>query len=105
VNLTFGYDKAKVLNGGLFEFAFVVAEEEFVFMKSFEDQSGDVSVLLDILHEDEDVVKVDTEDSFHDEVLEDVVHHGLKVEGELVSLKNITKGSKSPQFIQNTAFH
>jgi hypothetical protein len=52
VNLTFRNDKAEVFDGGLFEFAFVVAEEKFVFMKLFEDQSGDVSVLLDGLRED-----------------------------------------------------
>jgi hypothetical protein len=55
-----------------------MAEEEFMFAKSFEDQSGDASMFLDGLCEDENVIEVNTDDSFHDEVLEDVVHHSLE---------------------------
>jgi hypothetical protein len=36
-------------------------------------------VLLYCFHKDKDVVQVDTDHSFRDEVLEDVVHHGLKI--------------------------
>jgi hypothetical protein len=82
-NLTFRNDKAEVLNAGLFEFAFVVAEEEFMFAKSFEEQSGDMSMFLDGLREDENVIEVNTDDSFHDEVLEDVVHHSLEGGGRI----------------------
>jgi hypothetical protein len=46
-NLTFGYDQAKVFNGGLFKIAFVVLEEEFVFTKSLENNSCDMTMLLD----------------------------------------------------------
>jgi hypothetical protein len=53
VNLTLEYDKAKVFDSGLFEFAFVMAEEKFVFAKSSENQLGDTSVFLNALYEDE----------------------------------------------------
>src|SRR5260221_6476469 len=36
---------------------------------------------------------------------EDVIHHGLKVVGELHSPKNMMSGSKSPQFVEKAAFH
>jgi hypothetical protein len=83
VNLTFRNEKSEIFNGGSFKFAFVMAEEEFVFTKSFKDQSSDVSMLLDGLRKDEDVVEVNTDDSFHDEVLEDVVHHSLEGGGRV----------------------
>jgi hypothetical protein len=72
VNLTFGYDQAKVFNGGLFKITFVVLEEEFVFMKLLENDSCDTTMLLNLF------IMV------------------WKVERELVSLKNITRGLKRP---------
>jgi hypothetical protein len=47
VNLTFGYNQAKVFNGGLFEITFVVLEEKFVFAKLLENNSCDTMMLLD----------------------------------------------------------
>jgi hypothetical protein len=55
-----------------------VPEEKLVFAKSFEDKSCDVMMLFNGFCENEDVVEVDTDDVFHDEVLENVVHHGLE---------------------------
>jgi hypothetical protein len=60
-----------------------MTEEEFMFAKSFEDQSGNTSMLLNGLREDEDVVEVNTDDSFHDKVLEDVIHHSLEGGGRI----------------------
>src|SRR5258707_12094633 len=40
-----------------------------------------------------------------DEGVEDVIHHGWKVVGELHSPKNMTSGSKSPWFMEKAAFH
>jgi hypothetical protein len=43
--------------------------EEFMFVKSFENQSGNTSVFLHALLESENVIEVNADDSFHDEVL------------------------------------
>jgi hypothetical protein len=99
VNFTLGYDKAKVFNGGLFGFAFVMVEEEFVFTKSFKNQSGNMLVFLHALHEDEDVIEVNADDSFHDEVLEDVVHHSL--EGGW----RVSESEKHHQGFEKSAIH
>jgi hypothetical protein len=40
-------------------------------------------MLLNGLYEDEDVVEVNTDDAFHNKVLEDVVHHGLEGGGRV----------------------
>jgi hypothetical protein len=49
-------------------------------------------MLLNGLCEDEDVVEVNTDDSFHDEVLEDVVHHSLEGGGRISESKKHHQG-------------
>jgi hypothetical protein len=58
-----------------------VLDEKLVFMKSCKDKSCDVMMLVDGFHEDEDVIEVDTDDAFHNKILEDVVHHRLECGG------------------------
>jgi hypothetical protein len=67
-----------------------------VFVKSFEDQLRDVSMLLDGLRKDEDVVEVNTDDLFHDEVLEDVVHHSLEGGGRVSESEKHHQGFEEP---------
>jgi hypothetical protein len=76
-----------------------MVEEEFVFTKLFEDQLGDASMLLDGLRGDEDVVEVNTDGSFHDEVLEDVVHHCLEGGGR------VSESEKHHQGFEESAIH
>jgi hypothetical protein len=49
-------------------------------------------MLFDGFHEDEDVVKIDTDNAFHDEVLENVVHHGLEGGGGVSESKKHHQG-------------
>ncbi|KAF8229507.1 hypothetical protein L208DRAFT_1286278, partial [Tricholoma matsutake] len=69
---------AEVLDLGLLKLALVLTKVEFVLSKSFQDEARDVTVLFNHASEDEDVVEIDTNNAFEDEVVEDVVHHGLK---------------------------
>jgi hypothetical protein len=55
-----------------------VLEEKLVFTKSCKDELCDATMLIDGFHEDEDVVKVDTDDAFHDKILENDIHHHLE---------------------------
>jgi hypothetical protein len=98
-NFTFRYDQVQVLDGGLLEFTFVVLEEKLVFMKSFKDESCDAMMLFNGFCEDEDVIEVDADNTFHDEVLENVVHYSLEGGGRVSESKKITRGSKRPWFI------
>jgi hypothetical protein len=81
MNLTFGNDQAEVLNGGFFKFALVMPKEKFVLAKSLEHDLRNSSVLFDRFHEYEDIVEVDTNYAFHNEILKDGIHHGLKGRG------------------------
>jgi hypothetical protein len=67
-----------------------------VFTKSFEYQSGDLSMLLDGFHKDEDVVKVNADNTFHNEVLKDVIHHGLEGGGGVSECEKHHQGLKQP---------
>jgi hypothetical protein len=81
-------------------------KKEFMLAKSLKNQSCHMVMLFDGLRQDENVVEVDTDHSFHNEILEYVVHHRLEGRGGISeSEKNITKGLNSPQLVQNAAFH
>jgi hypothetical protein len=60
-----------------------MSKEELVLSKSLQNQSHDALMLFDALREDEDVVEVHTNHAFHDEVLENVVHHHLEGGGRI----------------------
>src|SRR3979490_1509776 len=49
-----------------------------MFSEPFQHPSRDTSVFGSVLRVDEDVVNVYADDSFHDEVLKDIVHHCLE---------------------------
>ena len=70
--------ESKVFNLCVLEFAFVMSQEELVFVKSLQDQTCNVTVLLHGFRVDEDVIEVHTDHSLHDEVLKDLIHHCLE---------------------------
>ena len=55
--------------------------------KSFKDDSRDPPMFLDRFRVDQDVIEIDANDSFHDEVLKDVVHHHLEGGGGVCETK------------------
>ncbi|KAG5336756.1 hypothetical protein C0989_011889 [Termitomyces sp. Mn162] len=71
-------DQTKILNPGLFKLALLQFEVELVLSEAFQDKASDPMVLLQHFSVDEDVIKVYTHYALHNEVPEDVIHHGLK---------------------------
>ncbi|KAG5342016.1 hypothetical protein C0989_005696 [Termitomyces sp. Mn162] len=71
-------DQAKVFDLSLFKLALLWLEVELVLAEAFQDKVSDLTVFLQHFGIDEDVVKVYTHYALCYEVLEDVVHHGLK---------------------------
>ena len=71
-------NQTQVLNPLLVELALLQAEEEFVLLQDLQHPSDRLRVLFLCLGEDQDVVQIDHHNTFHYEVLEDVVHHGLE---------------------------
>ncbi|KAF8235155.1 hypothetical protein L208DRAFT_1258496, partial [Tricholoma matsutake] len=71
LHLTLRDNQAKVLDLGLLKLALVLTKVEF-------DEARDATVLFNCVSEDEDVVKIDADNAFKDEVMENVIHHGLK---------------------------
>jgi hypothetical protein len=74
----FQYDESQVFNQESFELTFLRSEVEFVFLESLHYSSDHSQVFHQCLGEDEDVIQVHTDHSFHDEVSENVIHHGLE---------------------------
>ncbi|KAG5335022.1 hypothetical protein C0989_002454, partial [Termitomyces sp. Mn162] len=74
---------AKVLNLGLFKLALLQFEVELVLAEAFQDEASDPLVFFQHFGIDEDVVKVYTHYALCYEVLEDVIHHGLKGGGAI----------------------
>jgi hypothetical protein len=89
----------------LLEIALVMSQIELVLSHALQDDATDATMFLFGLSEDEDVIDVDAYDALENQILEDLVHHRLKRHRELVSPKYMTSGSKSPQLVQNAAFH
>ena len=71
-------DEAQVLNLGFCKLTLVMVEVQLVLSESFEHQVCHLVMLFHRFHKGEDVVQVDTDYTFRDEVLEDIIHHGLE---------------------------
>jgi len=71
-------DYSEVLDRGFLKFALVRTEVELMLLQQLQNTAGDLPVLFKGLHEDEDVVQIDHNHAFRDEVLEDVIHHCLE---------------------------
>ena len=94
-HFTFRDNEAMALNLILFKLALLQSEVEFALAKPFHHLPDYPLVFCPGLGEDQDVIQVYTDHPFHDDVTEGVIHHFLEG-GLLVSLKNMTSGSKSP---------
>src|SRR5277367_4336490 len=77
-DLPFRYDQTKVFNLGPLKLAFFRLEEKLVLPKTFQNQARDATMFLKGFGEYQDVIQVHTNHSFGNQVLEDVVHHGLE---------------------------
>jgi len=61
-------------------------------LQQLRNAAGDLPVLFKGLREDEDVVQIDHNHAFQDEVLEDVVHHCLEGGGTVHEAEEHDKG-------------
>ena len=66
-------DESKAFHLGLLKLALLRFEVKLVLVEVFQNP-----VLLQGLCKDEDVIKVHTHHYFYNEVMEDVIHHGLE---------------------------
>ena len=73
-------------------FAFVGTEVKLMFLQKLQNAAGDLPVLFEGLHEDEDVVQIDYDHAFRDKVLEDVVHHCLEGGGTVCKAEEHDQG-------------
>jgi len=89
-----GDDDAEVLDTCLLELTLVVSQVELVFAHALHDYPADVVMLLQGIHEDEDIVQVDNNHSLQDEVMEDLVHHCLEGRGAVCQAKVHHEGFK-----------
>ena len=62
----------------LLELTLFLPQVQLILSEPFQHPPRDPSVLGSVLRVDEDVIDVYADDSFHDEVLEDIVHHCLE---------------------------
>jgi hypothetical protein len=69
-----------------------MSQEELVLLESLQNQSCNSPMFFDALCEDEDVVEVHANHAFHDEVLENVVHHRLEGRGRISESKKHHQG-------------
>jgi hypothetical protein len=71
-------NEAQVFDLGLCKLALVMSEIEFVLSESFQYQACYSVVLFHCFCKDKDVIQVDTDHTLSDEILENVIHHGLE---------------------------
>ena len=65
-------------------------------LQMLEHQFCDLSVFREGLSEDEDVVNVDAHGAVHNEILEDVIHHGLEGHRAVCKAEKHHKGFEQP---------
>jgi len=88
--------KSKVFDLCVLKFAFVMSQEKLVFAKSLQDQMCNMTVLLHSFSVDEDVIKVHTDHSSHNEVLKDLIHHCLEGRRTVCKAKEHHQWFKQP---------
>ena len=71
-------DEPEEFNGRLLEDTLCCLKIEIVVLQALKNTSDCVTVLLHRSREDQNVVHVHDNDTFHDQVLEDLVHHCLE---------------------------
>src|SRR5882724_7005478 len=104
--MTFQEDEAEVFDCGLLEGAFLHFEVEMVLTEDVKDSYYNLVMLFfSLTAKNKDVIHVDGHYPFINELLKMSFIIVWKVVGLFIKLKNITKGSKRPQFILKVAFH
>ena len=73
-----GDDHSEVFDSGFLKLTFIRSEVQLVLLQDLQDSSGDFSMFIDSFREDEDVVQVDHNYTFCNELFKDVVHHHLE---------------------------
>jgi len=85
-------DHSEILDRGFLKLALVGTEVELMLLQQLQNTAGDLPVFFKDLHEDEDVVQIDHNYAFRDEVLKDVVHHCLEGGGTVHEAEEHDKG-------------
>jgi len=80
----------------LLKFSLLRSKIQPVLLETFEDMPGDLMVFRKCLQVDQDVIEVDTYHSFHDEILEYVIHHHLEGGWAVGESKEHHQGLKQP---------
>ncbi|KDQ24151.1 hypothetical protein PLEOSDRAFT_1020914, partial [Pleurotus ostreatus PC15] len=78
LDLTLGDDDSEILHLDLLEFALVCSEEELVPLEDLQDPLENPTMLFARFGVDQDVVQIDNNHTFRNELPEQVVHHGLE---------------------------
>jgi len=85
-------DHSEVLDCGFLKFALVGMEVELMLLQQLQNAAGDLPVFFKGLLEDEDVIQIDHDYAFQDEVFKDVVHHRLEGGGTVREAEEHDKG-------------
>jgi len=78
LDLSIPYNDSKVFNLRLVKFTLLWFEVKFVFAKSFHYLVDMFMMSIEVVVENEDIIKVDKNMSLRDFDMEDVVHHSLE---------------------------
>ncbi|KDQ25396.1 hypothetical protein PLEOSDRAFT_1045877, partial [Pleurotus ostreatus PC15] len=78
LDLTLRDDDSEILHLGSLEIALVCSEEELVLLEDLQDTPEEPAMLFARLGVDQNVIQIDNDHTFHNELPEEVVHHGLE---------------------------
>jgi len=74
-------------------------EVELMLLQQLQNMADDLPVLFKGLHKDEDVIQIDHDYAFQDEVLKDVAHHRLEGGGTVREAKEHDNGLPLVSFL------
>ncbi|KAF8238331.1 hypothetical protein L208DRAFT_1242869, partial [Tricholoma matsutake] len=103
-NFALRYDESKVLDHCLLELALVMSQKQLVRMKALQDKAHNVLMFIDQFRKDEHVIQVDTDHSFHNEILKNVVHHHLECGRGVCESKKHHQGFEKPAIHAKSGF-
>ncbi|KAF8230462.1 hypothetical protein L208DRAFT_1281945 [Tricholoma matsutake] len=71
-------------------------QKQLVCTKVLQDKAHNVLMFINQFHKDEDVIQVDTDHSFHNEILKNIVHHRLECGRGVCESKKHHQGFEKP---------
>ncbi len=71
-------DHSEVFDSGFLKLTFICLEIQLVLLQDLQDLSGDFSMFVNSFRKDEDVVQVDHDYAFCNELFKDVIHYCLE---------------------------